>query len=129
MGDGASPTNGCNDHEHNHGQIFLHTNDGATPRLYGCSSREPSPQGGFVARAAAPMNEPTSNNKHTIEKELRFLGLDVHAKNLTLALDEGGGGEPHPCGTPLSTRAAVGEDGHTPQSISSETPTATILHA
>jgi hypothetical protein len=64
-------TNGCNDHEHHDGQIFLHTNDGATPRLYGDSPREPSRQCGFVARTAAPMNKPASNHKHTIEKKLR----------------------------------------------------------
>jgi transposase len=38
------------------------------------------------------MNEPTAN-KHTMPKELLFVGLDVHAKTITLALAEGGGGE------------------------------------
>ena len=38
------------------------------------------------------MNEPT-HNKHTMKKELLFVGLDVHAKTITLALAEGGGGE------------------------------------
>ena len=38
------------------------------------------------------MNEPT-HNKHTMKKELLFVGLDVHAKTVTLALAEGGGGE------------------------------------
>ena len=38
------------------------------------------------------MNEPT-HNKHTMKKELLFVGLDVHAKSITLALAEGGGGE------------------------------------
>jgi transposase len=38
------------------------------------------------------MNEPT-HNKHTMQKELLFVGLDVHAKSITLALAEGGGGE------------------------------------
>jgi transposase len=38
------------------------------------------------------MNEPAAN-KHTMKKELLFVGLDVHAKTITLALAEGGGGE------------------------------------
>ena len=48
---------------------------------------------GITAGAASPMIEPTSNNKHTMKKELLFVGLDVHAKNITVALAEGGGGE------------------------------------
>src|SRR6188474_3439673 len=44
------------------------------------------------------MNKPTTN-KHTMNKELLFLGLDVHAKSLTLALAEGGGGEARLYGT------------------------------
>ena len=38
------------------------------------------------------MKEPT-HNKQTMKKELWFVGLHVHAKSLTLALAEGGGGE------------------------------------
>jgi transposase len=38
------------------------------------------------------MNEPTLN-KHTMKKALLFVGLDVHAQSITLALAEGGGGE------------------------------------
>ena len=39
---------------------------------------------------------PNSNNKHTIDKKLRFVGLDVHAKEITVALAEGGEkSEPH----------------------------------
>ena len=38
------------------------------------------------------MIKPT-NNKHTMKKQLLFVGLDVHAKNITIALAEGGGGE------------------------------------
>jgi transposase len=38
------------------------------------------------------MNEPL-HNKHTMKKELLFVGLDVHAKSITLAVAEGGGGE------------------------------------
>ena len=34
------------------------------------------------------MMKPT-NNKHTMKKKLLFLGLDVHAKNITIALAEG----------------------------------------
>lgn len=37
------------------------------------------------------MNEP-KHIKHIMKKELRFVGLDVHAKNITVALAEGGGG-------------------------------------
>jgi transposase len=44
------------------------------------------------------MNEPTAN-KHTMQKELLFVGLDVHAKSITLALAEGGGGEARLYGT------------------------------
>jgi transposase len=38
------------------------------------------------------MIKPTSNIKHTMKKELLFVGLDVHAKNITIALAESGGG-------------------------------------
>ena len=31
-----------------------------------------------------------TNNKHTMKKKLRFVGLDVHAKNITIALAESG---------------------------------------
>jgi len=31
------------------------------------------------------MNEPT-NNKHTMKNSLLFIGLDVHAQNITIAL-------------------------------------------
>ena len=44
------------------------------------------------------MNEPT-RNKHTMKKSLLFVGLDVHAQNITLALAEGGGGEARLYGT------------------------------
>ena len=44
------------------------------------------------------MIKPT-HNKHTMKKELLFLGLDVHAKNITVALAEGGGGEARLHGT------------------------------
>src|SRR5687768_6912859 len=44
------------------------------------------------------MNEPT-HNKHTMKKELLFVGLDVHAQNIALALAEGGGGEVRIYGT------------------------------
>ena len=37
------------------------------------------------------MMEPT-NNKHTMKGKLLFTGLDVHAKNITVAIAEGGGG-------------------------------------
>ena len=32
------------------------------------------------------MIKPNSNNKHTMKKELLFIGLDVHAKSITIAL-------------------------------------------
>ncbi len=38
------------------------------------------------------MKKPTPN-KHTMKQELLFLGLDVHAKNIAIALAEAGGGE------------------------------------
>jgi transposase len=38
------------------------------------------------------MNEPT-DNKHTMKKQLLFVGLDVHAQNIAIAVAEGGGGE------------------------------------
>jgi len=44
------------------------------------------------------MMKPT-NNKHTMKKKLLFAGLDVHAKNITVALAEGGGGEARLYGT------------------------------
>ena len=34
-----------------------------------------------------------------MKKELLFVGLDVHAKNITIALAEGGGGEARIYGT------------------------------
>ena len=45
------------------------------------------------------MRKPTSNNKHTMNKALLFVGLDVHAQNIALALAEGGGGEARTYGT------------------------------
>ena len=45
------------------------------------------------------MSKPTSNNKHTMNKALLFLGLDVHAQNIAIALAEGGGGEARTYGT------------------------------
>jgi len=44
------------------------------------------------------MNEP-KHIKHTMKQELLFVGLDVHAKNITIALAEGGGGEARLYGT------------------------------
>ena len=38
------------------------------------------------------MIKPT-HNKHTMKKELLFVGLDVHAQNIAIAVAEGGGGE------------------------------------
>jgi hypothetical protein len=40
-----------------------------------------------------------ANNKHTMKKQLLFIGLYVHAKNITVALAEGGGGEARLYGT------------------------------
>lgn len=50
------------------------------------------PQGGSTAGAASPM-KPNSNNKHTMKKELLFVGLDVHAKTITIATAPGAGGD------------------------------------
>ncbi len=38
------------------------------------------------------MKKPT-HDKHTMKQELLFLGLDVHAKNIAIALADGDGGE------------------------------------
>ncbi len=38
------------------------------------------------------MKKPTPN-KHTMKPQLLFLGLDVHAKNIAIALADGAGGE------------------------------------
>src|SRR4051812_28008790 len=38
------------------------------------------------------MKEP-KHNKHTMKKQLLFVGLDVHAQRIAIALAEGGGGE------------------------------------
>ena len=40
-----------------------------------------------------------AHNKHTMNKALLFLGLDVHAQNIAIALAEGGGGEARIYGT------------------------------
>jgi hypothetical protein len=53
---------------------------------------------GSTAGAASPIVKLT-NNKRTMKKELLFVGLDVHAKNITIALAEGGGGEARLYGT------------------------------
>ena len=52
------------------------------------------------------MKEPT-HHKHTMKRELRFVGLDVHAKSLTLAFAEGGGGEARIYGTIPNDRHAL----------------------
>ncbi len=44
------------------------------------------------------MKKPTPN-KHTMKQELLSVGLDVHAKNIAIALAEGGGGEPRTYGS------------------------------
>ena len=44
------------------------------------------------------MKQPT-HNKHTMNQALLFLGLDVHAKNVAIALAEAGGGEARSYGT------------------------------
>src|SRR5678815_6020038 len=45
------------------------------------------------------MSQQPTASKHTMNKELLFVGLDVHAKSLTLALAEGGAGEARLYGT------------------------------
>ena len=44
------------------------------------------------------MIKPT-HNKHTMKKELLFAGLDVHAKNITIALAPGDSTEARAYGT------------------------------
>ena len=44
------------------------------------------------------MREP-ANNKHTMKKPLLFIGLDVHAKTITIAVAPGDGGEARLYGT------------------------------
>ena len=39
------------------------------------------------------------HNQHTMKKNLLFIGLDVHAKNITIALAPGDGGEARVYGT------------------------------
>ena len=53
---------------------------------------EQSRKSGITAVAASPMKEPT-HTKHTMSKKLLFLGLDVHAQSIAIALAEGGGAE------------------------------------
>ena len=45
---------------------------------------------GSTAGAASPVSKPT-HNKHTMKIDLLFIGLDVHAKTITVALAESGG--------------------------------------
>ena len=52
---------------------------------------------GITAWAVSPMFE-SANNKHTMKKHLLFIGLDVHAKNITIALAPGDGSAARPCG-------------------------------
>lgn len=40
-----------------------------------------------------------AHNKHTMKKKLLFVGLDVHAQNIGIALAEGAGGEARTYGT------------------------------
>src|SRR5262249_12957668 len=47
---------------------------------------------GSTAGAASPMNEP-AHNKHTMKKALLFVGLDVHAQSITIAVAPGDGSE------------------------------------
>ncbi len=44
------------------------------------------------------MNEPT-HIKHTMKKSLLFVGLDVHAQNITIGVAPGDGGAARLCGT------------------------------
>ena len=39
------------------------------------------------------MKKPSTNNKHTMTEKVLFLGLDVHAQSIAIALAEGGGAE------------------------------------
>ena len=53
---------------------------------------------GITAEAASPNMKP-ANNKHTMKKHLRFIGLDVHAKNITIAVAPDDGTEARLYGT------------------------------
>ena len=53
---------------------------------------------GITAGAASPMVKPT-HIKHTMKKELLFVGLDVHAKSIAIAIAPGDGGEARLYGT------------------------------
>jgi transposase len=57
-----------------------------------------SRQCGSTAGAASPITKP-AHNKHTMKKELLFVGLDVHAKTITVAIAGSGGGEARLHGT------------------------------
>jgi transposase len=56
----------------------------------GCRPRPVEPQYGIIAEAVSPMDEP-QQHKHTMSKNLLYVGLDVHAQTVTIALAEGGG--------------------------------------
>ena len=48
--------------------------------------------------AVSPVSKP-KHNQHTMKKNLLFIRLDVHAKNITIALAPGDGGEARVYGT------------------------------
>ena len=53
---------------------------------------------GITAEAVSPMSKP-STNKHTMKPELLFVGLDVHAQSITVAVAENDGSQPRLQGT------------------------------
>jgi hypothetical protein len=55
-----------------------------------CRPRPVEPQYGIIAEAMSPRNEP-QQHRHTMNKNLLYAGLDVHAQTVSIALAEPGG--------------------------------------
>jgi hypothetical protein len=55
-----------------------------------CRPRPVEPQYGIIAEAMSPMDEP-EQHRHTMSKNLLYVGLDVHAQTVAIALAEPGG--------------------------------------
>jgi transposase len=55
-----------------------------------CRPRPVEPQYGIIAEAMSPMDEP-QQHRHTMSKNLLYVGLDVHAQTVAIAIAEPGG--------------------------------------
>ena len=55
-----------------------------------CRPRPVEPQCGIIAEAMSPMDEP-QQHRHTMSKKLLYIGLDVHAQTVVIAIAEAGG--------------------------------------